>query len=160
MAIAHYCTIDDVNALVPQVPFAANSRPTADVVRSMIDDIGNEIDATIQSLYITPIISGTFSLQYLRNLNAWGALGRAQESRHTQAVPEAMNLKSVWTRKYEDGLKAIVDPNNLFTLTDAPVNVDRIPKVASQIVTSDVLDGVSDDVELDPLARPNLGMVF
>ena len=160
MSVQHYCTLADVNNLVPQVPFTDTSKPNADVVKSIIDDIANEIDSYLASLYITPVVSGAQALQHLRNLNAWGTLGRAQEARTTQAVPEAMGIKSVWTKKYEEGVKAIIDPDNPFTLVDAPVNVDRVPKVASQIVSSDVLDGTDDVIQGEGLDRPDMGMQF
>lgn len=157
----HYATIDDINALVPQVPFTATSRPTAATVNAMIDDVGNEIDAWLNTTYIVPVVSGASALQFLRNLCAWGALGRAQEARNTAVNAEAAGIKSVWTKKYEEYIKNTVDASVTFLLRDAPQNVDFIPKVASQIVDSNVLSYPDTDDHDEPrLGRPHLHQVL
>ncbi len=159
----HYCTLADVNDLAPQVPFTPTSKPSDAIVTAIIADVANEIDATLATLYQVPVVSGTQALQYLRNLCTWGALGRAQEARTTATAPEAAGIKSVWTKKFEEGLAKLIDPENPFRLVDAPDNGDDVPKVASQIVDSNVLsfpDADSDDDDNLGTSRPTMGDVF
>lgn len=157
-----YCQLSDVNNLVPQTPFGASSRPTATVVTAMIDDVSNEIDAWLSTIYVVPITTGSAALQFLTNLCAWGVLGRAMEARNTGVATEAAGVKSVWTKKYEEYLNNTIDPQVMFLLRDATRNADFIEKVPSQVVDSNAVsfpDMESDDDDVGD-TRPGLGQTF
>lgn len=118
MAVDHYCTLDDVNALVPQAPFNATSRPTADVVKGFIESTAKRIDAVVWDMgYTAPVTSGLQALAILRELNSWGALGLAQQVRATAvnvATTESnAGGKNVWLKLFEEGLECLRLPDGV-----------------------------------------------
>lgn len=161
--MAGYCVTADVNALVPQSPFGASSRPTSTVIDQMCFDVSNEIDAWLSTTYVVPVASGAAALQFLKNLCTWGVLGRAQEARNTAALGEGQAVKSVWTKKYEEYLNNTINPAVTFLLRDAPRNADFIEKAPSFIVDSNALsfpDTESDDSTTLGDTRPTVSDVF
>ena len=84
MPATHYTTIGAVNAFVPQAPFSANSKPTDANVTLWIDDIAQEMDASLANVgYVVPVVSGAKALQLLDRICAYGVLGLAQAARDT-----------------------------------------------------------------------------
>ena len=53
----YYCTLNDVNTLVPQAPFSSTSKPNEAIVTDMIASVATLIDANISALAI--VIGGT-----------------------------------------------------------------------------------------------------
>jgi hypothetical protein len=141
----HYCTIDDVNALVPQAPFTTTSRPTIAQVEGVIEQVADRIDATIGNVgYTVPVVTGARALTLLSEACAWGALGMAQTIRGT-AVQAAVGDKgepseNIWTRKFEKWLKALTSPSDPFELPDAPRTSEQLLKQPVELVRSHVLD--------------------
>ncbi len=161
--VDHYCTLEDVNNLVVQQPFTPLSKPSDTQVQALIAAVATLIDANIGTIYQVPVVAGPLALQLLRDLNAWGAAGRAQEARQTAATPELAGTKSVWTKKFEEWLEMLVDPTDPFILPDAPRNPDFVEKVASQITDSNVLsypDDESNDDDNIGNSRPSQSQVF
>lgn len=124
-----YCTITDVNTLVPQSPFTPTTTPTQAQVEIFITQVSARVDATLTNIgYVTPVVTGTSALSLLKEAVAWGALGLAQQSRITAISPDQAVGLSVWTKMHNDWIKALSDPNNPFELPDAPRNAKAVVK--------------------------------
>lgn len=148
MAADHYCTLDDVNARVPQSPFTPTSRPTAAIVEEWIDDVATEMDATLGNIgYVTPVIAGDKALAVLRLICVYGVLGLAQAARGTAvstSVKAGTNeVKNIWIQLYEQRMKALADPQNPFELSDAPRTAEQLEKQPENVLRSFV-QSVSD----------------
>lgn len=146
--MARYCSTDDVNALAPQVPFSAQSRPTLTQLLMFIDDGTNVINATLGNVgYVTPL-TGTVALAECKKANAWYALGIAQQVRDTGVTTatsdKGMPGKNIWTRMFEEWLQRLADPKNPFELPDAPRTAQQIEKQGDAILRS-MSDGITDD---------------
>lgn len=121
--LKHYCTVDDVSALCPQVPFTAQSKPSDQQVATFIEDIALRMDATLgYSGYIVPVVDGPQALAILRRLCSWGALGLAQQVRET-GVSTAISdrgvpMRNVWTKMFEDEFAQLIDAKNPYRLPD------------------------------------------
>jgi hypothetical protein len=140
-----YCTLGDVNNLVPQQPFTATSVPTAEMVKQLIDDIAAEIDASLHNMgYIVPI-TGALSLVLVKNANKWGALGMAQDVRMTAVIQDGSIAggKNVWTARYCDWKKALLDSKNPYELPDAVRTETAVVKPLSGLQSS-TTTGVTD----------------
>jgi hypothetical protein len=144
----HYAVIGDVNNLVPQAPFSASSKPTLTVVTSMIDDVANDMDAVLKNIgYVTPVVSGTLALQWLRKTCALGTLAIAQAARDT-GVTTAVNAsgregKNIWQQLFDARMEALADPQDPTELPDAPRNNDQLLKQPESVLRS-MVDGITD----------------
>ncbi len=153
-ALDHYCTLDDVNKLVPQVPFTDTSKPNAATVLGFIEAVAKRIDATLGNLgYTVPVVSGTQALDLLREACAWGALGLAQQVRDTgvkTAVTESGRpMKNIWLQMFEDWLKRLADGEDPFELPDAPRTGLAVEKQSADLASSFVSDGAIADFDGD-----------
>lgn len=128
----YYCSLDDVNALAPQVPFGPTSKPSADRVTALIAQVARRVDATLANLgYIVPI-SGEASLALVREACAWEVLGLAQQMRDTgvttAVTPFGKELKNRWRQDFESWLMRLADDDDPFELPDAPRTDDEVEK--------------------------------
>jgi hypothetical protein len=149
-----YCALDDLNALVPQAPFTATSKPTAASATQWIADIAVEMDASLRNVgYVTPVAlapDGTdalLSVQILKMINAYGALGQAQAARDT-AVSTAVTasgreVKNIWMQRYDQKMAALTDPQDPFELPDAARTDEQLEKQPENVLRSSV-QSVSD----------------
>jgi hypothetical protein len=149
MAIDHYCTLGDVNALVSQVPFTATSKPNEAQVTALIESVAKRIDGSIFNVgYVVPIIAGVNSLALLREACAWGAAGLAQQIRDT-GVTVSVNasgreMKNIWLQLFDDWLKRLSDAHDRFELPDAPRTNDQLLKQPESVLRS-MAQGLIDD---------------
>lgn len=149
----HYATLADVNNLVPQVPYTATSKPSSSTVVTLIANVARRMDASLVNLgYTVPVVSGALSLELLREVCSWGALGLAEQIRNT-AVPTAMSesgrpLKNIWLQQFDDWMTRVAKVEDPFELPDAPRTDEAVEKDADQRMRS-YLDTV-DDADGDP----------
>ena len=69
-----YCSITDVQALLPKRTFSATSTPTTTQVNALIDQIAVEIDAVLESQgYTVPATTPANFVNFLKYVNAYGA---------------------------------------------------------------------------------------
>lgn len=151
----HYCSLDDVNKLAPQVPFTDTSKPNAAVVIGLIESVAKRIDASIANVgYVVPVASGTNALELLREACAWGALGIAQQIRDTgvgTAVSEnGRPVKNIWIQQFEEWLKRLSSPQDPFELPDAPRTNEQLQKQPENVLRSFVQTIPADDPSYDP----------
>jgi hypothetical protein len=147
----HYCTISDVNSYVPQSPFTPTTTPTAAQVQAYIAQVATQLDLTLMNLgYPTPVVTGAMSLAELRKVNAWGALGLAQQSRITAIAPDQAVGLSVWTKMLNDWLKALADPNNPYELSDAPRSGRAVVKPVGEVMDGPLQASVDSGTAQDP----------
>lgn len=150
----HYCSLDDVNKLVPQVPFTDTSKPNAGIVIGLIESVAKRIDASIANIgYVVPVISGPNALELLREACAWGALGIAQQIRDTGVTTAVSDsgrpVKNIWLQQFDDWLKRLTNPQDAFELADAPRTNEQLQKQGENVLRSFV-QGVTDDTSYDP----------
>lgn len=149
-----YCVIGDINALVPQAPFTATSKPSDTVVTTLIDAVSQRIDATIGNKgYVVPVISGTKALALLKEACTWGVLGLAQNIRNT-GVQTAVSAsgreaKNIWLQMFDDWMDRLCDPQESFELPDAPRTNEQLQKQPENVLRSFV-QGVTDDLDYNP----------
>lgn len=149
--MASYCTITDVNGYVPQSPFTPTTTPTQAQVQGYIDQVANQIDLTLANLgYVTPVVTGAKSLIELRKANAWGALGLAQQSRITGVAPDQSVGLSVWTKMFNDWVKALADPKNPYELGDAPRTGKAVVKPLGELMLDGTQGGIDSGTTEDP----------
>lgn len=152
----HYCSLDDVNKLAPQVPFTDLSKPNAAVVIGLIESVAKRIDASIANVgYVVPVVAvGTNALELLREACAWGALGLAQQIRDTgvaTAVSESGRpVKNIWIQQFEEWLKRLTSPQDPFELSDAPRTNEQLQKQPENVLRSFVQSLPSLDSSYDP----------
>lgn len=136
-----YCSLSDINALVPQQPFATDSVPSAEMVTLFLESIAQELDSVLQGIgYTVPVVSGASALNQLKWANAYGALGLAQDARSTAVYRDDSigGMKNVWTQRYVEFKKALQDPKNPFELFDAPRTGTAVVKPLGQLQSSTV----------------------
>jgi len=156
VAADHYATLDDVNALVPQQPFSASSKPSDAAVTRFIDDIALEMDASLGNVgYAVPVVAGVKALQLLRRICAYGALGLAQAARDTGVTTavsaSGREVENIWSQKYRASMKALCNPQDPFELPDAQRTNEQLQKQPDNVLRSFV-QGVTDDSSYDPNA--------
>lgn len=136
-----YCALDDVNALVPQVPYTATSKPSAEAVVGFIEQVSTRMDATLGNLgYRVPVVSGDQSLALLREACAWGALGLAEQVRNT-AVPTAVTeygrpIRNIWLQQFDEWMKRLADNGDPFRLPDALHDDVAVEKQGEHVIRS------------------------
>ncbi len=117
-----YCTISNVNDLVPQSPFTASTTPTQTQVEGFILDISTIIDASIKNLgYVVPVnvVASPLSGIILRRMTSAGALGIALQVRLTAVAPDASIQNNIWTQRFDKWLTALKNNDDPFELPDA-----------------------------------------
>jgi hypothetical protein len=136
----HYCTIEDINGLNPQVPFGPASKPSSVLVEKFIENIAVEIDATLAPMgYVTPVITGSNALNILRHRCAQGALGLAIAVRESGVAPPSEVAKpNLWTQQFEAWLKKLGNPQDGYELPDAPRTSDPLLKSGEDVFRSHV----------------------
>lgn len=155
VALDHYCRLDDVQKLVPQVPFTDTSKPPAAVVIGFIESTAARMDAVLFNLgYAVPVTAGSKSLALLREACAWGAVGLAQQVRDTgvqTAVTEAGRpMKNIWMQMFDDWLKRLQAPADPFELPDATRTDSQVLKNTESLLRSFVQSIPTDDANYDP----------
>jgi hypothetical protein len=155
---AHYCVIEDVNALVPQSAFSATSRPSQQDVEQLIEMIALRIDATIKNIgYVVPVASGAISLALLKDACAKGAVGEAQMRRLTGVTvatdDRGRPLKNYWTTEFEAFLARLCDAQDPFELPDAERTDQQILKNDAALVQSSGLDDTDTFVDNPVITR-------
>lgn len=171
-----YCTISDVNALVPQSPYTATTAPTQAQVEGYISQISNRIDATLYNLgYVTPVTASATPqtgppyipdpLSVVKEACAWGSLGLASQSRITSVSPDSAVGLSVWTKMFNDWIKALLDPKNPFELPNAQRNARQIVKPQGEMQASMISNSVDSGTATSPsnyLTAPTfyMGKIF
>lgn len=153
-AADHYATLDDVNALAPQVPYTDTSKPNAALVTKLIESVATRMDASLSNIgYVTPVVSGDKALALLREACAWGTMGLAQQIRDsgiTTAVSAgASERKNIWLKMFDDWNARLCDPNDPFELPDAPRTDEQLLKQGESLLRSSV-QGVTDDPNFSP----------
>lgn len=144
----HYASIDDVNALIPQAPFSATSKPTQTAVTAFLEDVANDMDAMLANVgYTVPVVTGPKGLKWLRKTCALGTLAIAQAARDT-GVTTAVNAsgregKNIWQQLFDERMKALIDPQNPTELPDAPRTSDQLLKQPESVLRS-MVDGITD----------------
>lgn len=150
----HYCTLEDVNALVPQAPFSATSKPGEATVTALIESVAKRMDASLVNAgYTAPVTTGALSLALLREACAWGALGLAQQVRDTgvkTAVTESGRpAKNIWLQQFDDWMKRLCDPTDPFELPDATASDDQVEKDLGDVARSFVESLDEDEFDAD-----------
>jgi hypothetical protein len=139
----HYCTLDDVNALVSQVPFGPTSKPTDAQVIQIIENTAVRLDASMANIgYVVPVVSGAIALGMLREVCAWGALGLAQTSRdtgvRTAVSASGKEAKNIWLQMYDSWIERLQDPQDPFELPDAARTDEQLEKQGENVLRSSV----------------------
>lgn len=157
-----YCTITDVNSLVPQSPFTPTTTPTQAQVEVLIAQVSLRTDATLINIgYVTPVLTGPIALSLLREAVAWGALGLAMQTRITAIAPDQAVGLSVWTKQYKDWLNALADNTNPFELPDAPRNEKAVVKPLGELQFDMVRNSIDAGTTEDPytyISNPSFSM--
>lgn len=118
--MAAYCNITDINKYVPQSKFTSTTVPSQVDVEQYINDTCDTLNLSLGNLgYVVPVVTGPQALRQLRQVNAWGALGIAQDARLTAVAPDQAINKSLWTKRFESWLVDLANPKNPLEL-DAP----------------------------------------
>lgn len=155
-----YCTISDVNALVPQSPFTSTTVPTQAQVEQFIVDISTIIDATLGNLGYTvpiPVASAPQTKIILTRLTASGALGLALQVRLTAVSPDSALTNNVWTLRFEKWLTALKDNTDPFELPDAPRTGKQVIKPIGELMQNPMNNSVDSGLASDQsnyLTRP------
>jgi hypothetical protein len=150
--MSNYCSITDVNNLVPQSPFTPTTTPTQAQVEGFITQLSRRTDACLFNIgYVVPVTTGVQALALLKEAIAWGALGLAQQSRITAIAPDQAVGLSVWTRMYDNWLKALADNTNPFELPDAPRNAKAVVKPLGELQIDMTSNSIDSGMASDPL---------
>lgn len=132
----NYATITDVNALIAQVPFTAQSTPTQAQVDQFLTDVTTMINATLGNMgYTVPVDVVTYPLSgiILKRLCSAGAAGLALQVRQSSVAADGAVQDNVWTMRYDKWLKALKDNNDPFELPDAPRTGKQIVKPLGEL---------------------------
>jgi hypothetical protein len=104
-----YCSLTDVQELVPKFTFSDTTKPTQTQVESLITRIAAEIDNALEVQGVnTPVTSPANFVAWLQNLNALGVAYRAMQGMFpSTAEKDALPVWQTYRKDYMEGLKAI-----------------------------------------------------
>lgn len=163
-----YATISDVNALVPQVPFTAQSTPSQAMVEQFLTDITTILNASLGNLgYTVPVnvVASPLSGILLKRICSWGAAGLALQVRQSSVQSDDAVGDNVWTKRFDKYLDMLQDNRKPFELPDAPRTGKEIIKPLGDVqadATSLSVDSGSAQDPYDYLTNPpfRIGQVF
>jgi len=121
-----YGTATDVQDLMAQFTIGATSTPTATQVGTILIDISNEIDVTLDGAGVAvPVSSPTHFVDWLGRLNAYGTASAVLKSMFPGTVGlDETPAYAFWEARYQAGLKGIIDrsmvPSTAVLNGDAP----------------------------------------
>jgi hypothetical protein len=126
-----YIDLEDVRSAAPQLRLSAQSRPSETEVRQIIGRVESELEGVLQSLGFTIPITGTNSIQIVKSMLVNEVVAQTLENQYV-GVGDPRNFGSdIMHRRYADRVKQLLDPNDPFTLPDAPRG-DLQEKLASE----------------------------
>lgn len=158
MAIDHYATLLDVNAMIPQAPFTSTSKPSDAQVTDFIEQIANDMDVVMATKgYTVPVVSGDIGLAWLRATCKFGVLGQALAVRDS-GVSTAVSARdketpNIWLQIYEARMKGLADPST------AGTKLADVPATTAQLAPEDTLRSFAQSVIDDPSYDPNAPQV-
>lgn len=96
-----YCTVPEIETLM-SIKFTSASKPTAEKVLELIDDVSGEMDGVIEAAGYSLPVSGTAALALLKRYNEYGAAAAAW---HAGFITDAdMPRVTYWHQEYKDFL--------------------------------------------------------
>lgn len=148
-----YAQLSDVRGLIPQVSIDAQSKPNEGQVAGFIADVENMVNAILANIgYATPVTAPA-SVSLLRVLVAHGAAARTLRARAAgQNTPADIQGARDLELHFTSRMKALQDPADPFSLTDAVKNSEPKPdQFASRISSnfSDLWDDTDDRLTRD-----------
>lgn len=104
-----YCTLSDVQELIPKFTISDTSTPTQTQVESLIAKVAVEIDAVLEAQGFTvPVTSPANFVLWLKNLNALGAAARAMQGMFPSTTEkDSTPAWQTFRKDYKEGLEAI-----------------------------------------------------
>jgi hypothetical protein len=145
-----YVTINDVRNAAPQFRFGQNSRPGEAEINLIIQRVEASVDITFKSLGFETPITGPGSLLIVRKMVIDEVLAQTIEQQYAGVHDPKTFGSELFHQRYIDAVKALVDPNDPFTLPDA-VKLDVQAKLEGELASLLSYDpasfGILDDDE-------------
>jgi hypothetical protein len=139
-----YVTLAQVKAAAPQLKFSGTSRPTEVEVADIITRIEAELDGVISSLGFETPVTGTVSLMIVKQMILDEVISQAIVQQTVGVVdPNNFGAKTLHDR-YKEKIKALLDPNDPFTLPDA-IKLDVQEKLLGETGSIAAEIGVRDE---------------
>lgn len=116
-----YTTLADIQRTIPQVKIDQKSRPTDTEVESMIGQVEAELNVIVSSVGFVVPVTGTSSIAILRGMVASEVASRVLITQFAGIRnPDDLGADR-FHNAYAEKIRALVDPNNPFTLPDATI---------------------------------------
>lgn len=109
-----YTNLSDVKALAPYVPIDVRSTPTEGVVNGWISDQERVLDSIFGSMGYTVPLTGPVARTIAKDLVSHYVMARILRAR-----PNAESDPAQFQKVYDDTMRRLRDPNDVFDLTDA-----------------------------------------
>jgi hypothetical protein len=138
-----YIDLDFLKAAAPQLRLSAQSRPSESEVLKIIARVEAEVDGIIKSLGFAIPVTGTNSLEIVRSMVADEVIARTLEQQYVGVADPRGFGSDLMHQRYRERIKALLDPNDPFTLPDA-VTIDVQGKLESEASSISADIGIED----------------
>lgn len=135
-----FATLADVLDGAPKITIGPNTKPSAQDAQALIDAVNAHVSSVVAGLGHANITkeNAPQSFMILRDIVVQGSIARILKAMYYGVRdPNEVGANDAW-REFNGKLKQLTDPEEPFSLPDAPAN-DQVQKVSSEIESS-VLD--------------------
>jgi len=149
-----YATLEDVRSSAPQLRLSDSSRPSRAEVEQIIQRVEAELNGVLKSIgFITPVTTPV-SISILKSMVVNEVIAQTLEQQYVGVGDPRGFGSDIMHRRYQDRIKALLDPNDPFTLPDA-LELDVQVKLVGE--TSSIVASIGDE---DDDFRMTRDMIF
>lgn len=145
-----YANLTDVLDAAPKLVIGPTTKPSVEDAQKIIEAVENQVNSIVAGLgYLTVTKADSpQSFSILRDIVVQGALARILKAMYYGIRdPEEVGANDAF-REFSSKLKALANPDDPLTLSDAPVNQQEL-KIAANF-ESNVLDPALMDTDWEP----------
>lgn len=116
-----YCTLEDVQQLLPNRQYHASSKPTIGQAEQAVLDVAQEINMALRGLGLTVPITDTNDGRFLKVMNRLGAAWLIESSSLVAGQGTSQIIEN-YKEKYDDMLKRLIAGEYEFVSSTSTVN--------------------------------------
>ena len=150
-----YATLADVLDAAPKLNIGANTKPSVEDAQAIIQAVENHVSGNLKSLgYTLPIDKTTSPKSFItvRDIVVQGSLARILKAMYYGVRdPEDVGANDAY-REFQSKLKALADPEDPFSLEDAPL-ADYVQKVSSELASSGIDPSIDESLIVPRMTR-------
>jgi hypothetical protein len=139
-----YATLQELKDAYPAIRWTGTGALGDDKAQAILDNLHAQVDGILKGLgYIVPV-TGTESVKILKDIVIQGSIAQVLKTLfYGIKDPEEVGANQAY-REFRNKLKALADPDDPLTLSDAQIS-EAASKVAAELISSYTVEAGDSD---------------